>query len=106
MYIALAIFSGRHYQRVAALCGGVCQFTAQSALKQVTNAWLCHQKDNIYMWTNSEMDDISQRNLERFKLTQFALAVDGIMIRFVEAPWRIPLDKHKNYFGVENSSMQ
>ena len=27
----------------------------------------------------------SQRTLERFNLTQFALAVDGIMIRFEEA---------------------
>ena len=38
--IALAIYGGRHYQRVAALCGGMCQFTAHNALKEVTNALL------------------------------------------------------------------
>ena len=98
MYIALTIYGGGHYQRIAALCGGVCQFIARSALKQVTNALLHHRKDNIYMPTNSEMDDTSQRNLERSKLPRFALGVDGVMIRFEEAPRRIPPDKHQQLF--------
>ena len=95
--IALGVYGGKHYQQVAGLCGGVRQYTAPSTLKEVTNALLHHRKDYIYIPTVSEMAEMSQRNLERFKLPQINLAIDGVMIRF-EAPRRIPPDKHQQLF--------
>ena len=91
---------------MAGLCGGVCQYTARSALKEVTNALLCQRREYIFMPTLSDVDETSQRNLERFKLPQFALAVEGIMNRFQEALRRILQTKTSNYFGVKNNSIQ
>ena len=47
------------------------------------------------MLSHAEMEDTAQRNLQKFHLPRFALGVDGVMLRFQEAPRRLPDDKHQ-----------
>ena len=47
---------------------------------------------------NDEMEDTSQRMLNRFHLPRFAMAVDGMMVRFSEAPRGLPPDKDTQQF--------
>ena len=53
--IALWMYAGGHFQRIEGLCGGVSQFAARKALKEVTNALVRLRKDYIYLPTDMEM---------------------------------------------------
>ena len=96
--IALGMYAGGHFQRIAGLCGGVLQFAARTALKEVTKALVCHRKEYIYMPTDMEMEETADRMWQKFHLPRFALGVDGVMLKFQEAPRNLPENKHQQQF--------
>jgi hypothetical protein len=88
--IALNFYGGGHLTRVAGLCGGVSQKAAWCAIRKVT-AGLCDLKGQvIQMPTNREMAATAQRLERRFHLPGFAFGVDGVVVKFEEAPRAIP----------------
>ena len=96
--MALVCYVGRKFQRIAGLCGGVSQYAARKALMEVTDALLLHRNEYIFMPSHAEMEATAERNLQRFHLPRFALGVDGVMLRFQEAPRKLPDDKHQQQF--------
>ena len=96
--IALGMYGGGHFQRIAGLCGGVSQYAARQALKEVTEALLHFRRQYIFMPTNDEMHETAEKMLQRFKLPRFALGVDGVMLKFESAPRKLPVNKHPQQF--------
>ena len=96
--LALHHYAGNQFQRVSGVCGGVSQEAARQAVVRVTDALVKRKQDFIFMPTVQEMEDTSSEMLERFHLPRFSMAVDGMMVRFVEAPRRLPPGKHKQQF--------
>ena len=96
--IGLHHFAGGQFQRVSGVCGGVSQGAARQALVRFTDALVRRKQEFIFMPSVQEMEDTSAEMLERFHLPRFSMAVDGMMVRFVEAPRRLPLGKHKQQF--------
>ena len=96
--VALHHFGGGQFQRVTGLCGGISQNGARLALIRVTDALVKRRAEFIYMPSIEEMEETSQRIMERFKLPRFSMGVDGMMTRFEEAPRRLPVGKHKQLF--------
>ena len=82
--------AGGHFQRIAGLCGGVSRFVARIALKEVTKALVRHRKEYIYMPTDMKMEETADRMWQKFHLPRFALGVDGVMLKFQEAPRNLP----------------
>ena len=96
--VALHHFGGGQFQRVTGLCGGISRNGARLALIRVTDALVKKRAEFIYMPGIEEMEETSQKIMERFKLPRFAMAVDGMMTRFEEAPRRLPIGKHKQLY--------
>ena len=96
--LALATYGGGHFQRVTGLCGGVRQSTARKAIVQVTDCLVAKRKQFIFMPSREEMEKTSQEMLVRFNLPRFALAVDGVQVRFQDSPRGLPHDKHAQLF--------
>ena len=96
--LALHHYAGNQFQRVSGVCGGVSQAAARQALVRVTDALVKRKQEFIFMPTVQEMEDTSAQMLGRFHLPRFSMAVDGMMVRFVEAPRRLPPGKHKQQF--------
>ena len=69
------MYGGGHFQRIAGLCGGVSQYAARQALKEVTDALLHYRSQYIFMPTKNEMHETAEKMLQRFKLPRFALFV-------------------------------
>lgn len=88
--VALHTYGGGHYQRVSGLCGGVSQNAAREALIRVTDAIIERKDQFIFMPDVQEMEDTSERMFDKFGLPRFAMAVDGMMSRFEEAPKKLP----------------
>ena len=95
---ALCHFGGGHYQRITGLGSGVSQFAARAALIRVTDALIARKAQFISMPDIQEMEETSQKMLERFGLPRFAMAVDGMMARFEEAPRKLPAGKHQQQY--------
>ena len=96
--IALHHFAGGQFQRVSGVCGGVSQSAARQAVVRVTDALVRSKSDFIFMPSTEEMEETSAIMLDKFHLGRFSMAVDGMMVIFVEAPRRLPLGKHKQQF--------
>ena len=96
--IALNHYGGNQFQRVSAVCAGVCQGTARNCLVRVTEALVKRRADFMFMPSMEEMAETSSLMEERFHLPRFAMAVDGMMVRFSEAPRGLPEGKHKQQF--------
>ena len=75
--IALNNFAGNNFQRISAWCGEVTQPTARKCVIRVTDALVRRKPMFISMPDNEEMEDTSDRMLEKYKLPRFAYAVDG-----------------------------
>ena len=96
--IALNNFAGNNFQRISAWCGEVTQPTARKCVIRVTDALVRRKPMFISMPDNEEMEDTSDRMLEKYKLPRFAYAVDGCHCVFTEAPRRIPENKTTQMF--------
>ena len=96
--IALNHFSGGHFQRVSGWCAGVSQNAARLCLVRVTEALVRRKSDFIYMPSVVQMEETSQRMLEKFHLPRFACAVNGMQVPFTDAPGNIPANKTKQMF--------
>ena len=95
---ALNHYSGGHFQRTSALCGGVSQNAARLAMIRVTNALVGLREQFIFMPTSEQMEETCERMMTKFHLPRFAMAVDGMMVRFPDAPRGFPPTMHKQLF--------
>ena len=102
--IALGMYGGGHFQRIAGLCGGVSQYAARQALVDVTHSLLDHRSEYIFMPSTQEMEETADRMYQRFHLPRFSLAVDGVMLRFQDAPRKLPPGKHQQQFWCRKQS--
>ena len=96
--IALNHYGGGHFQRISAWCAGVSQNGARLSILRVTEALVRRKSEFINMPGTDQMQDTAQRMLEKFHLPGFAFAVDGVQMRFTEAPRGIPDDKVQQMF--------
>ena len=96
--VALNHYGGNQFQRVSGVCAGVSQNAARLAMVRVTEALIKRRADYMFMPSTEEMVETSTMMQERFHLPRFAMAVDGMMVRFVEAPRGLPPGKHKQQF--------
>lgn len=88
--VALNYYAGGHLTRIAGLCSGISQKTAWRAIHRVTDK-LCLLKDEYIRFpTDAEKAETAQYILHRFGLPGFAYAVDGVIVKFEEAPRGIP----------------
>lgn len=89
--VALNFYAGGHFTRVAGLCQGVSQKAAWWAIHRVTEK-LCLMKDVfICMPEDHELAETARNMKDRFGLPGFAFAVDGVVVKFVEAPRKVPV---------------
>ena len=96
--LALSHYGGGHFQRVSGLYCGVSQYAARKAIVQVTDCLVSRRGQFIFMPTVTQMEETSRRMFERFHLPKFALAVDGVQVRFQDAPRKLPADKHPQQY--------
>ena len=76
------------------------------AIVDVTNALVRKRNQFIFMPNSAEMEKTAANMLERFKLPRFALAVDGMVARFQEAPGGFLRANMLNCSGAGSSAMQ
>ena len=96
--IALNHMAGGQFQRTSAWCAGVSQNGARLSLIRVTEALIRRKSEFIYMPDVDTMQDTAQRMFEKYKLPRFAFAVDGVQMRFPDAPRNIPANKTQQMF--------
>jgi len=90
--VCLGFLGGGHLTRIAGLCGGVSQKAAWCAVRRVVNA-ICALKDEFIRMPTNEECAVTARFLEnKFGLPRFAFGVDGVVVKFEEAPRGIPVD--------------
>jgi hypothetical protein len=88
--IALNFYGGGHLTRIAGLCGGVSQKAAWNAVRRVTFAFCELKPQFIRMPSDQDCAATAQRLQDRFHLPGFAFGVDGVVVKFEEAPRKIP----------------
>jgi hypothetical protein len=88
--VALNHYAGGQYQRTTALCGGISQSTVCRTVEEVSWAICQHKNSFLKMPSEEEMEATAGRMMDRFHLPRFALAVDGMMVKFDNAPRDIP----------------
>ena len=96
--ITLNSFAGANFQRISGWCGGVSQNTARLCIVRVTDALVRRKSDFIFMPGVDEMLSTAERMLEQYKLPRLAMAVDGMQVRFSDAPRGIPNNKVPQMF--------
>jgi DDE superfamily endonuclease len=96
--VALGFYGGGHLTRVAGLCGGVSQKAAWCAVRRVTTALVALKGQVIRMPDDLECAATVQRLKDRFHLEGFAFGVDGVLVKFEEAPRSIPAGTVKQDF--------
>jgi len=96
--VALNTYAGNNFQRISGLCGGVSGTGARNAIRRVTTG-LCNQKETfIHMPTTAQMEATSARMFRKYKLPNFAFAVDGCHMRLEDAPRGLPPGKNQQAF--------
>ena len=88
--IALNHFAGGHFQRVSAYCGDVSVAGAHQAIVRVRNKILELKEEYVRLPTAAERTRTAIEIEEKYRLPGFAYAVDGMLVRFDEAPRNIP----------------
>ena len=101
--IALNHYSGGHFQRISGWCAGVSQNAARLSLVRVTEALIRKKQQFIFMLSVDQMQDTSERMLEKFKLPRFAMSVDGVQVRFGKHQVKFQQIRPSRCTGVENS---
>ena len=96
--IALNTFAGGHFQRISGWCSGVSQNSARLCVVRVAEALIRKKEDFICMPNADEMQKTAERMYERFRLPRLAFAVDGMHVRFPEAPRGLPPNKTAQQF--------
>ena len=96
--ITLNSFAGANFQRISGWCAGVSQNTARLCVVRVTEALVKRKSEFIYMPSVDEMLSTAERMHDRFKLPRLAYAVDGMQVRFSDAPRGIPDNKTAQMF--------
>ena len=70
----------------------------------MTDALIDVKPQFIHMPNTAEMQATSENNFDRFHLPRFGVGVDGMMVKFTEAPRRLPANKHKQLFWCRKQS--
>ena len=108
--VALNHYAGGHFQRTSGLCAGLSQPTVCRTVEAVSFAICQHKAAHLKMPTEAQMQATAARMLERYHLPRFAMAVDGMMVRFELAPRNFPRDQlvlqdfncRKNFYALNS----
>jgi hypothetical protein len=95
---ALNYYAGHSHHRVSPLCGGVSQTAAYNAIRRVTEALARRQAEYLCLPDEAEMEATAARMQELCGLPRFAFAVEGVFVRFEEAPRGLPEGKHAQMY--------
>ena len=96
--ITLNHYAGGHFQRISGWCSGVSQNGARLSILRVTDALIRIKPHFVHMSSVECMQETALRMHEKFGLPRFAYAVDGVQLRFVDAPKKLPADKVAQMF--------
>ena len=88
--LTLNFYGGAHFQRTSGLLWGVSQTCARTAVVRVTDALVSMKALFIHMPSKATMQDTADRMFNKYHLPRFCCAVDGVMMKFWEAPRGIP----------------
>ena len=91
-------FGGANFQRVTALAMGVSQFAVRDSIIATCKGLLRLKPEVVTMPTAVEMETTAARLFDRFGLDDFALGVDGCIMRFEDQPRGLPAEKHPQLF--------
>ena len=89
---------GGHFQRISGFCFGISQSTARLCILRVTDALLKLKNDFMALPDVGEMAATAERIYQRFHLPRFCMAVDGMHVRFSDAPRGLPDNTHKQRY--------
>ena len=88
--ICLNHLGGGHFQRTSGWCYGVSQSTPRLCIERVVDAIIIHKDEFVFMPDTDQMTATSERMYNKFSLPRLAYAVDGMQVRFAQAPRGIP----------------
>jgi len=88
--LALLALGSQNYQWSTGLFGKTAQGTAGQCVKRFVNALLLHKDQWIKMPTYEECLKSSEEIYQRFGIRNFALGIDGMLVRFEDSPRSIP----------------
>ncbi len=88
--ISLAYYGVAQLTRIVGLCGGVSQMTAWRAIRRDTTCLASLKEQVIRMPTNEEAEVTARRLEAIYHLPGFAFGVDGTVVKFEDAPRKIP----------------
>ena len=88
--VALNHYAGGQFQRTTALCGGISQATVCRTVEEVSWAICQHKAKFLKMPSEEQMHATAAFMMNRYRLPRFAYAVDGMFVRFDNAPQNIP----------------
>jgi hypothetical protein len=105
--VALNHYAGGQFQRTTALCGGISQATVCRTVEEVSWAICQHKAKFLKMPSEEQMHATAAFMMNRYRLPRFAYAVDGMMVRFDNAPQNIPptlvtqdFNCRKNFYAI------
>ena len=101
--VALNHYAGGQFQRTTALCGGISQSTVSRTVEHVSYAICQHKANFLKMPSEEQMHATAARMMNRFHLPRFAFAVDGMMVRFDNAPRDFPPNLAKQDFNCRKN---
>ena len=96
--VCLNHYAGGHFQRITGLCRDISQNAARESMIRVTDALVNLKAQFIFMSTEDEMQETSERMFHKYHLPRFCCAVDGMMVIFSEAPRKLPQNKNPQQF--------
>jgi hypothetical protein len=96
--ITLYTMGGGQFQRISGFCFGISQSTARLCILRVTDALIKLKDEYMHLPDVEEMAATAERIYQRFHLPRFCMAVDGMHVRFPDAPRGLPDNTHKQAF--------
>ncbi len=105
--VALNHYAGGQFQRTTALYGGISQATVCCTVEEVSWAICQHKAKFLKMPSEEQMHATTAFMMNRYRLPRFTYAVDGMMVRFDNAPQNIPptlvtqdFNCRKNFYAI------
>ena len=97
--MTLAHFAGNNFHRVSGQSHNIGRAAARNIIMRVTDAIIEYKDQFVYLPSREEMRKTADKMLLKYKLPNFALAIDGIHLRLGGKPHGIP-DHHtqQHYF--------
>ena len=96
--LTLAHFAGNNFMRVSGQSHNIGRTAARDIIVRVTDAILEYKDKFVYLPSPEEMRMTADEMFDRFKLPNFGVAIDGIHMKFAQAPQGIPADHTQQHY--------